>query len=99
MLFCACLHFNVCFTCSWFLIGWVGRYIRIGLLTASILFAVFFLLGGIFLAIVGDLSWVSVSLPLVGATIYSILPNFLPSQIDDTVVMAAGGNAYICIMA
>lgn len=73
-----------------FLIGWVGWNIRTGILIASILFAVFFLLGGIFLAIVGDLSWVSVSLPLVGATIYSMLPNFLPSQIDDTVAMAAG---------
>lgn len=73
-----------------FLIGWIGWDIRTGILTASILFAVFFLLGGIFLAIVRDLSWVSVSLPLIGATIYSILPNFLPSPIDDTVVMAAG---------
>ena len=73
-----------------FLIGWIGWNIRTGILTASILFVVFFLLGGILLAIVGDLSWVSVSLPLVGATIYSILPNLLPSQIDDTVVMAAG---------
>lgn len=73
-----------------FLIGWIGWDIRTGILTASILFAVFFLLGGIFLAIVGNLSWVSVSLPLIGATIYSILPNLLPSQIDDTVVMAAG---------
>lgn len=73
-----------------FLIGWIGWDIRAGILTASILFAVFFLLGGILLAVVGDLSWVSVSLPLVGATIYSILPNFLLSQIDDTVVMAAG---------
>ncbi len=73
-----------------FLIGWIGWEIRTGIITASILFALFFLLGGIFLAIVGDLSCVSVSLPLVGATIYSILPNLLPSQIDDTVVMAAG---------
>ncbi len=73
-----------------FLVGWIGWNIRIGLLTASILFAVFFLLGGFFLGIVGNLSWVSVSLPLVGAIIYSILPNFLPSQIDDSVVMAAG---------
>lgn len=73
-----------------FVIGWIGWGIRTGILTASALFAVFFLLGGIFLAIVGDLSWVSVSLPLVGATIYSILPNFLPSQIDDAVVMTAG---------
>ena len=73
-----------------FLIGWIGWNIRTGILTASILFAVFFLLGGIFLAIVGDLSWVTVSLPLVGTTIYSILPNPLPSQIDDTVAMAAG---------
>ncbi len=73
-----------------FLIGWIGRDIRTGIITASILFAVFFLLGGIFLAIVGNLSWISVSIPLIGATIYSIVPNLLPSQIDDTVVMAAG---------
>lgn len=73
-----------------FLIGWIGWDIRTGIVIASILFAVFFLLGGILLAIVGNLSWISVSLPLIGATIYSILPNFLPSQIDDTVVMAAG---------
>ncbi len=73
-----------------FLIGWIGWDIRTGIVIASILFAVFFLLGGIFLAIVGNLSWISVSLPLIGATIYSISPNFLPSPIDDTIVMAAG---------
>lgn len=72
-----------------FLIGWIGWDIRTGIVIASILFAVFFMLGGIFLAIVRDLSWFSVSLPLIGATIYSIA-NFLPSPIDDTVVMAAG---------
>jgi len=73
-----------------FLIGWIMWDIRTGIVVASTLFAVFFLLGGFFLAIVGDLSWFSVSLPLIGATIYSILPNILPSPIDDTVVMAAG---------
>jgi hypothetical protein len=73
-----------------FLIGWTGWDIRTGIIIASALFAVFFLLGGFFLAIVGDLSWFSVSLPLIGAIIYSILPNFLPSPIDDAVVMAAG---------
>jgi hypothetical protein len=72
------------------LIGWIGWDIRTGIVTASILFAIFFLLGGVFLAIVGNLSWISVSLPLIGATIYSILPDFLPSPIDDTVAMAAG---------
>jgi hypothetical protein len=73
-----------------FLIGWIGWDIRTGILTALILFAVFFLLGGGFLAIVKNLSWFTVSLPLIGATIYTILPNFLPGPIDDTIVMTSG---------
>lgn len=72
------------------LIGWIGWDIRTGIITALILFAVFFLLGSFFLAYVGNLSRISVSLPFIGATIYSILPNFVPSPIDDTAVMAAG---------
>jgi hypothetical protein len=48
------------------------------------------LLGGGFLAIVKNLSWFTVSLPLIVTTIYTILPDFLPGQIDDTAVMTAG---------
>jgi hypothetical protein len=73
-----------------FLIGWIGWDIRTGVVTALIIFAVFFLLGGGFLAIVKNLSWFTVSLPLIGATIYMILPDFLPGPLDDTIVMTAG---------
>ena len=73
-----------------FLIGWIGWDIRTGIVTASIIFVVFFFIGGGFLAFVKNLSWFTVSLPLIMATIYTILPNFLPSQIDDTIVMTAG---------
>lgn len=73
-----------------FLIGWIGWDIRTGIVTALIIFVVFFLLGSGFLAIVKNLSWFTVSLPLIVATIYSIMPDFFPSPIDDTVVMSAG---------
>ncbi len=73
-----------------FLIGWIGWNIRTGIVTALILFSVFFLLGSVFLIFVNNLSWFTVSLPLIGATIYTILPNFLPGPIDDTIVMIAG---------
>jgi hypothetical protein len=73
-----------------FLIGWIGWDIRTGIVTALIIFVVFFLIGGGFLAIVKDLSWFTASLPLIGATFYTILPDFLPGPIDDTIVMTAG---------
>jgi len=73
-----------------FLIGWIGWDIRTGAVTALILFIVFFLLGGGFLAFVKNLSWFTVSLPLIVATIYTILPGFLPGPIDDTIAMTAG---------
>lgn len=73
-----------------FLIGWVGWDIRTGFLTALIIGVVLFLLGGIFLAGVKNLSWFSGSMPLIGATFYNIMPDFIPSPIDDTVVMVAG---------
>lgn len=71
------------------LIGWIGWNIRTGAVTALIIFTVFFLLGGGFLAFVKNLSWLTVGLPLFMATTYSILPN-MPGSIDDTVVMIAG---------
>ncbi len=73
-----------------FLIGWIRWDIRTGIVTALIVFTVFFLLGGGFLANVNNLSWFAVSLPLIGASIYSIMPDFLPGPIDDTIVMTAG---------
>ena len=73
-----------------FLIGWIGWDIRTGIVTALILAVIFFLLGGVVLASVKNLSWFTVSLPFIGATIYSILPDFLPGPIDDTIVMTAG---------
>ena len=73
-----------------FLIGWIGWNIRMGIVTDLILFTVFFLLGGLFLAFVENSSWFSVSLPLIGSTIYTIMPDLLPGPIDDTIVMTAG---------
>ena len=73
-----------------FLIGWIGWNIRTGIVVALIFFVIFFFLGSVFLVIVNNLSWFNVSLPLIGATIYTILPDFLPSPLDDTIVMTAG---------
>ena len=72
------------------LIGWIGKDIRTGLVTGLILFVVFFFLGCVFLAIVNNLSWFAVSLPLIVTTIYTMFPNLLPGSFDDTVVMTAG---------
>lgn len=71
-------------------IGWVGWDFRTGAIVALITFAVFFLLAGILLATVKDLSWVAVSLPFLFGFIYSVLPDLLPGPVDDAVVFAAG---------
>ena len=73
-----------------FLIGWIGWNIRAGIITALLLFTLFFLLGGVFLAFVNNLSWFTVSLPLIVATIYTISPGLLPGALDETAVMIAG---------
>ena len=73
-----------------FLIGWIGWDIRTGTITALIVFAVFFLLGGILLATVNNLSWFLVSLPLIVATLLTILPDLFLGPFDDTIIMTAG---------
>ena len=72
------------------IIGWIGWDFRTGAIVALITFAVFFLLAGILLSTVKELSWIAVSLPCLFGFIYSIVPDFLPGPVDDTIVFAAG---------
>ena len=71
-------------------IGWVGWDVKTGVIVAGVLFAIFFLMGGITLAIVKDLSWFAVSLPMLAGLLYTIMPDFIPGPIDDAAAMASG---------
>jgi len=53
-------------------------------------FVIFFGMGGVLLLSVNDLSWITVSLPFLFSTLYSLIPDFIPVSIDDAAAMTAG---------
>lgn len=71
-------------------IGWVGWDFRTGAIIALVTFGMCFLLAGILLAAVKELSWAAVSLPFVFGFIYTILPDFIVGPFDDAMVFTAG---------
>jgi hypothetical protein len=71
-------------------IGWIGWDFSTGALVALIAFAVCFILAVILLAIVKELSWITVGLPFLFGFVYTILPDCIPGPFDDTAVFAAG---------
>jgi hypothetical protein len=71
-------------------IGWIGWDLQTGAIIGLITFAALFLLAGILLTTVQELSWLTVSLPMAVGFIYSLLPDFFPGPIDDTVAFTAG---------
>jgi hypothetical protein len=74
-----------------FMIGWTVWSLEIGFVAALGTFAGFILLGGVALAFVKDMSWLTVSMPLIGAIVYLIAPDFLPFlPFDDAAAMLAG---------
>ena len=70
-------------------IGWVGWDFRTGVLAALIIFALCFVLAGLLLATVQDLSWIAVALPFSLGVVYGLLPNFV-GPFDNAVVISAG---------
>ena len=70
--------------------GWIGWNFKVGAIAALATFAVFFLVSGGVLTTVTNLSWIAVSLPFIAGVIYSVLPEFIPLPIDDTIVLASG---------
>ena len=71
-------------------VGWIGWDFRTGAIAALVTFAVCFLLAGLVLATIKELSWISVSLPFSLSIVYAVLPDFIIGPFDDAVVMTAG---------
>ena len=71
-------------------VGWYKWNVEVGLAMMTALFFVFFILGGILLWRVKDLSWLAVSLPYLFGLGYTLSPDLLPFGVDDAAVTAAG---------
>ncbi|MDO8847706.1 MAG: hypothetical protein Q7W51_04895 [Coriobacteriia bacterium] len=71
-------------------IGWIGWGFRTGVVAALITFVICFLLAGVLLATVKDLSWIAVGLPFALGMTYAALPNFIPTPFDNTAMATAG---------
>ena len=71
-------------------VGWIGWDFRTGAIAALVTFAVCFLLAGLILATVKELSWIAVSLPFSLGFVYAVLPDFIIGPFDDAAVMTAG---------
>ena len=71
-------------------VGWIGRDFRTGAIIALITLAACFLLAGIFLAAVKELSWIAASLPFLFGFVYTVLPDFIVGPLDDAAVFTAG---------
>lgn len=71
-------------------IGWIGWGFRVGAIAALAIFAVCFVLAGLVLTTVRNLSWIAVAMPFSLGVIYAAMPHFTIAQLDDAVVLAAG---------
>ena len=70
-------------------VGWVAWDFRTGFVAAMFTFAVCFVLAGLLLATVKDLSWIAVGLPFSLGVVWAALPDFL-GPLDDAVMISAG---------
>ncbi|MCA1954779.1 MAG: hypothetical protein LDL12_06470 [Anaerolinea sp.] len=71
-------------------IGWLGWNFRTGAIAGLITFVVLFLVSGVLLATVRVPSWWTVFAPAVLGLFYTMLPDFIPSALDDAAVFTAG---------
>lgn len=71
-------------------IGWLGWDFRTGAIAGLITFVVLFLVSGVLLATVRVPSWWTVFAPAVLGLLYTMLPDFIPSALDDAAVFTAG---------
>lgn len=72
-------------------VGWNNWDIQTGLIIMLATFVLLFMVGGLILFSVKDLSWLPVFLPFLSGSLYSILPDFIPFAVDDAAVTTLGG--------
>ena len=71
-------------------VGWANWDLETGIFIMVGAFFALFILGGIVLFRVRDLSWLTVSLPYLFGIGYTISPDLIPSGMDDAPVTAVG---------
>ncbi|MEA3349572.1 MAG: hypothetical protein U9Q82_03005 [Chloroflexota bacterium] len=70
--------------------GWWRWDISTGLIIMAGIFVFFFAAGALALARVHDLSWLATSLPFLFGSLYTVMPDVIPLQVDDAVTTTAG---------
>lgn len=70
--------------------GWIDTNPWVGIVISVATFGLFFALGGALLVWVEDISWFTVSLPYLFSTIYTLVPDLIPFQLDDAAAMTVG---------
>ena len=73
-------------------IGWAGWEFKVGVIAATILFAVCFVLGVLFALLVQEPHWFEILTPFASGILYSVL-NLVPLPFDDILVAIAGAVA------
>lgn len=71
-------------------IGWIVWDFRAGVVAALAIFALCFILAGVLLATVKDISWLAVGLPFALGVSYVASPDWILGSLDDAVVISAG---------
>lgn len=71
-------------------VGWWFWDLKIGATIALSVFALFLILAAILAFSIQNPSWFAVSLPIAFGVLYAILPDFIPSLIDDATVTTLG---------
>jgi len=80
-------------------LGWIDTNAWIGVALAVATLLIFFLIGVALLASVKDLSWLTVSLPFLFSSLYTLFPDLIPFSIDDAAAMTVGAifSAFLAI--
>ncbi len=71
-------------------VGWYNWDVETGLVIMVVIFFALFILGGVVLFRVRDLSWLTVSLPYLFGMGYTLSPDLIPLGGDDAAVTAVG---------
>ena len=72
------------------IIGWWKWNPQTGIFIMAGMFLAMFVIGGMLLTRVKDISWLTVSLPYVFGALYGFLPDFIPFSVDDAAATTAG---------
>jgi len=71
-------------------VGWWKWNPQTGIFIMAGTFLIMFVIGGLLLMKVKDLSWLTVSLPYIFGASYSLLPDLIPFSVDDAAATTAG---------